>query len=877
MKSIFSFSLSPTCRFLSVFASISTLMMSEVAHAQEVTKTETRFDANWNYNGERVWIGSEFWANPMEDWKVTSSGIVCLSGGARNVHLLTRQLSEKPKPFRMQVAIDRIAEGKQPGSAGFHFAIQDEIDDYRARVLRGSGLHAGVTSEGTLYLGKKQLPTNKQDWKQLLLMLEGKPAGKENSSYNLTFTVLFPPSFATLGELKLNNVPAEKLVGNVALEQNFAGAPSSEKKPRSRPNQRNAQNGPRFRFQSWIVSGEKFHVDENQKFGPILWAMHTLNRTSEKGYILRMTAQMPPIGKDDAQTVALQIPRPKSQKAPTEWKTIQEAKIDPLARTATFHIENWNGDQNVPYQLVYQYNDPLKRTATDHYRGVIRKDPTDRDVVLAGFTGNTDFGFPNNEIVHNVGHQNPDLLFFSGDQIYESVGGYGIVRLPVDRAVLNYLRKWYLFGWSFRNLMRDRVTICLPDDHDVYQGNIWGNGGNAVNGIKEHDMGGYAQHRDFVNAVHLTQTSHHPIPPNPRPIKQNISVFYSHLLYGRISFAIIADRMFKSGPRPIATWKGRPDHVKDKNFDTSTLDRPGLKLLGERQLKFLNDWSQNWWNADQKCVLSQTIFCNLANYHGAKQEFIIADLDSNGWPQTGRNKALRAMRKGFALHVAGDQHLASIVHHGIDDYRDAGFSFCVPSIAAGYPRSWRPDAEGRPVRNRDPHDPPNTGDYLDGFGNHITVHAVGNPAKKNRPGRINTLHDKASGHGIVRFHKHQQSATLECYRLQIRAKNPKPEDQFPGWPRTIDLLQNHERKAMFHLPMIEVSGLLRPYLRIDHEESGEHVYSLRIQGGTFQPKVFQRGTYRITVGSAEDESKRKVFNNVKSKKNNKTNLEVKFE
>ena len=158
-----------------------------------------------------------------------------------------------------------------------------------------------------------------------------------------------------------------------------------------------------------------------------------------------------------------------------------------------------------------------------------------------------------------------------------------------------------------------------------------------------------------------------------------------------------------------------------------------LSTLGDRQLKFLNEWAQDWRGADLKCALSATIFCNLANYHGGNQAFIFADLDSNGWPQTGRNKAVDALRKCFALSYAGDQHLPSIVHHGIDDFNDAGFSFCVPSIAAGYPRSWRPDVEGRPVQNRPKPGLPNTGEYKGAFGHPLTVYAIGNPEKKNRP------------------------------------------------------------------------------------------------------------------------------------------------
>ena len=109
---------------------------------------------------------------------------------------------------------------------------------------------------------------------------------------------------------------------------------------------------------------------------------------------------------------------------------------------------------------------------------------------------------------------------------------------------------------------------------------------------------------------------------------------------------------------------------------------PGKVLLGDRQLNFLADWSINWNNHEMKIVLSQTIFANMATHHGNMFR-LIADLDSDGWPQTGRNKAVDALRKGFTFHLAGDQHLGSFVHHGIDEWNDAIYSFCVPSIANG--------------------------------------------------------------------------------------------------------------------------------------------------------------------------------------------------
>ena len=142
----------------------------------------------------------------------------------------------------------------------------------------------------------------------------------------------------------------------------------------------------------------------------------------------------------------------------------------------------------------------------------------------------------------------PGRPLFSGDQIYEGVGGYGIHRSPVDLAVLNYLRKIYLWGWAFRDLMRDRPTLALPDDHGVYQGNIWGAAGRDCGGIKGHSEGGYAMHEDFVNAVQRTQTAHHPAPFDPTPVERGIGVYYGDMIYGRVGFAILEDRKFKSGP-----------------------------------------------------------------------------------------------------------------------------------------------------------------------------------------------------------------------------------------------------------------------------------------------------------------------------------------
>jgi alkaline phosphatase D len=124
------------------------------------------------------------------------------------------------------------------------------------------------------------------------------------------------------------------------------------------------------------------------------------------------------------------------------------------------------------------------------WSGTFAGDPgkSGKPLKIALFSCDNGYAFPLPTMAGNVAVQEPDLLFFAGDQIYESYGGYGLVKTPVDKAMLDYLRKFYQFGWTWRDLIKDKPSIILPDDHDVFQGNLWGNGGRAT---KFAEAGGY--------------------------------------------------------------------------------------------------------------------------------------------------------------------------------------------------------------------------------------------------------------------------------------------------------------------------------------------------------------------------------------------------
>ena len=46
----------------------------------------------------------------------------------------------------------------------------------------------------------------------------------------------------------------------------------------------------------------------------------------------------------------------------------------------------------------------------------------------------------------------------------------------------NYLAKWRKFGLTFRALLKDRPSVMITDDHDIYANDLWGDGGRRMTG-----------------------------------------------------------------------------------------------------------------------------------------------------------------------------------------------------------------------------------------------------------------------------------------------------------------------------------------------------------------------------------------------------------
>lgn len=739
------------------------------ARQQESGASGTRID-RWRRTHDRVWLGESFWANPMEDWRVVDGAAeVQTSGGDRNVHLITHRLTGEKGRFRMSVRCRRVEAGGRDDGAGFRIGIRNLIDDHRSNCLaRGVGVDAGLVG-GRLVLGAASgeiAGDESISADGFVLLLEGRTDGEE-SELNLTALTM---AGEELGSLSYT-VPAVDIQGNVAIVSNFdREIPKGE--------------GARYRFSEWTADGDAFAVDEDRRFGPILWSMYSMSDSrGDEGFVVKLTALLPPLGADDDRRVELLTQHD------GEWRSRGFAELDADAWTATFRLPNWSERDAAPFRLVYRERHTDGSETAHEWRGTIRADPAGRPLRLGALTCQNDYSFPYAPVADGVLSRDPDLLFFSGDQLYENHGGYGLIREPAEPAILNYLRKYYEFGWAFREAMRDRPTLCIPDDHDVFQGNIWGESGKPMDtGQGTSSLGGYREPARMVNVVHRTNAAHHPDPFDRAPVAQDISVYYGDMVYGGVGFAILADRQFKSGPEHVDTGPGRADHVLDDSVDTSTLDERGLALLGERQETFLQQWAGDWRGHTMKVLLSQTVFAGVATHHGAFDDYLIADLDCGGWPQTPRNRLVRILRKAKCLHVCGDQHLPSFVQYGADAQRDGSWAFCTPAISAGYPRWWRPDEVGTPHQNRPRHELADTGEFRDPFGNHVYVYAVGNPEVGTAADPYERAHQKSSGFGLVTVDTEAKTYRIEAFRFLASAGGD--DAQFPGWPVTLHQDEN---------------------------------------------------------------------------------------
>jgi alkaline phosphatase D len=725
----------------------------------------------------RPWLGPSYWANRLQDWRLHDGRLECLTGAAgdevRTVAVLTREVRSGAGSVHCRVRAGLMTDPGAAGFCGFLIGAGGGDLDYRAAALvqKASGIGGGLLctyeSDGRVRFREHaseaqplefaELPAEstpaKPAARDVVLRLDLVPAGA--GGFDLKLSAWDPQGGLLAGAVR-RGVPEREILGGLLL---VSSPPPG-------------RNGARYWFRDLRCGGEKLASHPERAWGPVLGALYSLN-----GGVLKLSAQLAPVGEQDPQTVRLEY-RPSSG---GDWRQGPAGTIEP-GYTALFRLENWDSSQDWEYRVLY---------ADAAYTGMVRRDPgSSRALTIAHFSCTIAAGrnleggpgvpelpaaellgrytsrnlyFPHAELVRHAAGHRPDLLVFAGDQLYE---GNPTRRDDSETPTLDYLYKWYLWIWSFRELTRNTPAIVQTDDHDVYHGNLWGNGGRAAP-QRDQNRGGYRCSAEFVNLVQRTQCGHNPDPFDPAPVDRGVTVYYGSFRYGGVGFAILEDRKFKTAP-----------------LQGADLDVHEAELLGERQEKFLEQWAKDWAGVSAKICLAQTLFACVQTSPAGRP---LNDFDSNGYPKLGRDRAIELLREAGALMLAGDQHLATLVRHGLDTFTDGVVQFTGPAAGSSWQRWFEP---ARPLANAGG---PHTGDFVDAFGNKVRVLAVANPKvsfreyRRHRPGRSQGLGDrklKSEGYGIIRVDHQARAFVIECWPWNVDPQAPGAR-QFPGWPHRL--------------------------------------------------------------------------------------------
>ena len=818
-----------------------------------------------NYQKDGRWLGPAWWGNRLQDWKLSDNKWICAPKQSflawRVAHDTTRNLNIEKGPFNLTVDLkvtptgDKNKQVAPDALAGIILGAGHSIDypmarlfmfgygtsrgknlsQSRAPAVPGSGYAIGLSGKGTLQIldldtGATLAEAQQADFtKQTHLKIL---AEKQGDSVKIT---------AQSGAAKATTtIPNQRFRGGLGLT--------------SHPGTRgeNVQTI-QTEFSNYHVEGGYDYV-ASQAIGPIVCAQYTTHRGT-----LKLSAQCMPLPKETEITFEY-----KSEGQP--WTLGGQKTLHEIDKNAVFRVENWNSNQPASYRL--RTNIPGLKGAT--FEGIIAAEPKNEKLRLAVLgciihqpsrgsrNWNDTLYFPHHDLQKRVAEQKPDAVFFYGDQMYENVPS------RVDRSNYHedYLYKWIFHCMAFRETIRNVPSITIPDDHDAYQGNHWGASARKAPG-GDPNMGGYRHPGTFVAQVHRTQTAHLPDAHEPDCLKQNIPAYHCGWNYAGVSFAIVGDRYFKSGPAGNGlpqSGTSRPDHYNNPSFDTKNLDLPGLQLLGEPQERFLAEWAEDWSHGTQmKAVLSQSPFGNLATHH--KGSYLIADLDSNGWPQSGRKRALQPIRAARAVHIAGDQHLSTLVRHGIDDHDDAIYSFCAPAVSNAYARAYHPTHKENYYKTTPPKPEQYLGKRLDGFQNKVTFLAVANPDTRS-DGPYTTkkqpeLNQQVPGFGIVDFDTQNKTITFNSYpRSEIVAARLQG-GQYPGWPVTIKASDNEGRKPTGELARVHIKGEAvgyHPVVKV-YNPDGTLQSAERMTSNPFTVMAYDDGEHTVKVGSTTIKAK----------------------
>lgn len=713
------------------------------------------------------WLGRGYWANRLQDWARRNGRFECVAQPGnrlvRTVALLTRSIAGAPSEIRVRTGT--LQAGR--GYSGFLIGTGTSESHPLAAALvfsasgTGGGIFAVYDADGQVRFRDHTDEQRQFRYARLPFTARGPaPARRLVEDVELVLAILGDGA----GRVRLRLRAIDHRTGRLLSEAVMRGVERSRAQGGiSLVSSDRTNSGARYWFRSVRTSGAGMEVHPERAFGPVAGTLF-----SRAGAELRMTVQLLPDEMLRGARVVMQV-----RGVDGRWQDRASGTVG-TGFTAQIEAGDWPSERVVSYRVVLPTGVA--------WSGTVPAEPTQGMVVASlncvkashrqtdsvssgapslpgslflGLYSSRNIYFPFDQLAAGVGTHEPDMLVVHGDQFYENS--------PTRRGArgeLEFLYKYLLWLWSFRELTRRIPTIVLVDDHDVFQPNLWGAGGRAAPG-GDIQAGGYTGSASFVNLVQRVQCGHNPRPFDPTPVARDIGVYYTSFTYGGVSWAVVEDRKFKTGPES-------PEAESDPI------------LLGARQEDFLRDWATRDPGLP-KVMLSQTVY---ASVHTDEAGAPVADQDTNGWPKPARDRALGLVKDAGAVMLAGDQHLGTLVRHGLDTFDDGPIQFTAPGGSTSFQR-WFEPAGRLPRAGATPF----TGEWTDAFGNRLLSLAVVNPSFSQADFRelhpdSNGFGDrglKSEGYGIVRVDPQARQYTFEAWRWDSNPTDLAAE-QYPGWP-----------------------------------------------------------------------------------------------
>ncbi len=233
--------------------------------------------AGWDDTPQRRWPGPAIWTNRLQDWHVRAPALCCEAQAGlpcRTAHLIAHELSDKRGAFRLEVILTLAPGSPQSGWAGF--LVGAALVHHQPGL--GGGILAVVETQGNGRLvfrdmeqaGYPELEGQQTvteepirlDCHRTMLNLEGLPG--ENGRYDLRFSAWAHHVGALLGAVELKDVPADRLLSNIALVAN----PGKE--------------GAKHQFETVKAGGQRVAHFPDREFGSIAGIVYSLSENTLK-------------------------------------------------------------------------------------------------------------------------------------------------------------------------------------------------------------------------------------------------------------------------------------------------------------------------------------------------------------------------------------------------------------------------------------------------------------------------------------------------------------------------------------------------------------------------------------------------------------------